>query len=57
MWPWVSELQRLVATGEPVAVVTVIATSGSTPREVGAKMLVRPDGHVVYPPDQGSLFN
>jgi uncharacterized protein (DUF488 family) len=27
------------------------------PGQWGPQPLVRPDGHVVYPPDQGSLFN
>lgn len=32
------------ATGEPVALVTVISTQGSMPRHAGSKMLVRADG-------------
>jgi xanthine dehydrogenase accessory factor len=32
---------------ENVAVVTVLATRGSTPREAGAKMVVRPDGGIL----------
>lgn len=44
MWDWVHELERAVAGGKPVALVTVVSVSGSTPREVGAKMLVRMDG-------------
>src|SRR5207245_2420444 len=38
------ELWRLCAERRPIAVVTVVAVSGSTPRELGAKMLVREDG-------------
>ena len=30
--------------GEPAALVTIVATHGSTPQRVGAKMLVFPDG-------------
>ena len=30
--------------GETVALVTIVETKGSTPREVGAKMLVNKDG-------------
>ncbi len=41
------QLVRVLQAGEPVAVATVIRTKGSTPREVGAKMLVRPSGQIV----------
>lgn len=44
MADWIRKLSQLVDAREPVAVVTVIGTSGSTPREVGAKMLVQADG-------------
>ncbi len=40
MITWVNEAGRLLATGEPVVLVTVARTEGSTPREAGAKMLV-----------------
>lgn len=33
--------------GEPAALVTIVATTGSTPQRVGAKMLVFPDGRIV----------
>ncbi len=33
--------------GEPAALVTVIATEGSTPQKAGAKMVVYPDGRIV----------
>jgi xanthine dehydrogenase accessory factor len=33
--------------GEAAAVVTVLATKGPTPREAGAKMVVRPDGRII----------
>jgi xanthine dehydrogenase accessory factor len=33
--------------GEPAALVTVIATAGSTPQKAGAKMVVYPDGRLV----------
>jgi len=33
--------------GQPVALVTLVQTRGSTPRKVGAKMLVRSDGSAV----------
>jgi xanthine dehydrogenase accessory factor len=35
-------LAAAFATGEPVAIVTIIETHGSTPRETGATMLVQP---------------
>lgn len=38
------EIGGLVASGETVATATVIRTQGSTPREVGAKMIIRPSG-------------
>src|SRR5512141_54531 len=37
-------LARLTAEGETVATATIVRTKGSTPREVGAKMLVRRSG-------------
>ncbi len=41
------EMERSIKKGETVAAATVVATQGSTPREVGAKMLVRPSGDIV----------
>ena len=38
------EMVRLTRRGEPFALATVIASSGSSPRKPGAKMLVRGDG-------------
>jgi xanthine dehydrogenase accessory factor len=38
---------RAVETGEPAALVTVVATEGSTPQKAGAKMLVYPDGSIL----------
>jgi len=40
------EAQRSLERGKPFALATVINVRGSTPREVGAKMLVRDDGQV-----------
>ncbi len=37
-------LARAEQSGQPVALATVIETRGSTPRQAGAKMVVRPDG-------------
>ena len=41
-WPDIA-LERLAA-GAPLAMVTVLATEGSAPRDAGARMLVWPDG-------------
>ena len=41
------EIIKIKAEGEGAALVTVISTSGSTPRKEGAKMLVRYDGSIV----------
>ncbi len=40
------EITRIRDQGGEAALATVISTSGSTPREEGAKMLVRPDGSI-----------
>jgi len=37
---------KLAEAGEPVALVTVVSTEGSTPRKAGARMLVRGDGRL-----------
>lgn len=41
------ELHRLVDSGERAAVATIVRTKGSTPREVGARMVIRGDGTIV----------
>ena len=41
------EINRLKAKGECAALATLIYTAGSTPREQGAKMLVRKDGSIL----------
>lgn len=38
---WLNAALAAIAGGEPVALVTVVEAKGSTPREAGAKMLVR----------------
>ena len=38
---------RAEASGEPAAMVTVVATEGSTPQKAGARMLVFGDGRIV----------
>lgn len=41
------EIIRLKSKGECAALATLISTSGSTPREQGARMLVREDGSIL----------
>jgi xanthine dehydrogenase accessory factor len=41
------EVVRLTRRGEPFALATVIASSGSSPRKAGAKMLVRSNGSFI----------
>ncbi len=43
----VAEMQKLLASGETFALATVIDRSGSAPRSVGAKMLVKKNGEIV----------
>lgn len=38
------KIAQLVASGEDAAIATIIRTRGSTPREVGARMLIQSDG-------------
>jgi len=49
------EIARITAEGGEAALATVVGASGSTPREVGAKMLVRADGSIVGTIGGGSL--
>jgi len=44
MQPWLHDLQHMLAHGDAVVLVTVARVAGSTPREVGTKMLVTRDG-------------
>jgi len=44
IWEQITELE---AAGQPAALATLIATRGSTPRNVGTKMLVLSDGNIV----------
>lgn len=41
---WAAQALDAVARGEPLALVTVIAAEGSTPREAGTRMLITPAG-------------
>jgi xanthine dehydrogenase accessory factor len=49
------EIVRVKAEGGEAALVTIVSASGSTPREEGAKMLVRPDGSIFGTIGGGSL--
>lgn len=49
------EILKLKADGKNVALATIIGTDGSTPRETGAKMLVREDGTILGTIGGGSL--
>lgn len=44
MADWIAEALAAARAGEPLAIVTIVGAQGSTPREMGARMLVRPDG-------------
>jgi xanthine dehydrogenase accessory factor len=41
------ELRNFVEAGQPVAVATVVRVKGAVPREVGAKMIIHPQGRHV----------
>jgi xanthine dehydrogenase accessory factor len=47
MWDWVTELHHYRKLGRPIALVTVVRCTGSTPREPGAKMLVFENGRIL----------
>jgi xanthine dehydrogenase accessory factor len=49
------EINRIIAAGEEAALATIVSASGSTPREVGAKMLIRADGSIMGTVGGGSL--
>ncbi len=43
MSEWIAQARAAVKAGERLAMVTVVGAQGSTPREIGARMLVWPD--------------
>ena len=43
MSEWIAQALESVTRGEALAMATVVGTQGSTPREIGARMLVWPD--------------
>jgi xanthine dehydrogenase accessory factor len=49
------EIVRIRAEGEEAALATIVSAAGSTPREEGAKMLVRADGSILGTIGGGSL--
>ncbi len=55
MWDWISELGKQNQMQLPFAIVTIIRCSGSTPREVGAKMLVLENGSLLGTIGGGNL--
>lgn len=44
MWDWIGKLDELRRNDQLAVLVTVIRSTGSTPRKHGAKMIVLPDG-------------
>jgi len=49
------EIVRIKTEGEEAALVTIVSATGSTPREEGAKMLVKADGSILGTIGGGSL--
>jgi xanthine dehydrogenase accessory factor len=49
------EIVKVKTEGGEAALVTVVSASGSTPREEGAKMLVKPDGSIIGTIGGGNL--
>jgi xanthine dehydrogenase accessory factor len=41
------ELIRLIEAGQPCALATLVATSGSSPQNAGAKVILIPDGRII----------
>lgn len=57
MWNWLTILEDLRRTGRPAVMVTLTRCKGSTPREVGAKMIVYSDGRFSGTIGGGALEN
>lgn len=55
MWDWITTLTDLKHRGTAAVVVTLVQCKGSTPREVGAKMVVLSDGQFLGTIGGGSL--
>ncbi|HID61794.1 MAG TPA: XdhC family protein [Anaerolineae bacterium] len=41
------EIVKLMSSGQPAALATIISTQGSTPQKAGAKVLVLSDGRII----------
>jgi xanthine dehydrogenase accessory factor len=41
-----AEMEEILASGGEAAVATIVRTKGSTPREVGARMIITADGEI-----------
>lgn len=57
MWNWISTLEDLRRSGRPAVMVTLVRCKGSTPREIGAKMIVYSDGRFSGTIGGGALEN
>lgn len=57
MWNWLSTLEDLHRSGRPAVMMTLVCCKGSTPREIGAKMIVYSDGTFSGTIGGGSLEN
>jgi len=55
MDPIYQALAQIESSGESAALCTVVKSEGSTPRHVGSKMLVYPDGHFIGTVGGGDL--
>lgn len=55
MWDWITALEDLRRRDRAAVVVTLVRCKGSTPREVGAKMIVFSDGRFLGTVGGGSL--
>ena len=57
MWNWIKKCSELEKLGQDFALLTTTQTGGSTPREVGSKMIVLPDGSFYGTIGGGNLEN
>ncbi len=46
MWDWITKLAELNKIGAPFSIATVVASKGSSPRKIGAKMAITKDGNI-----------
>lgn len=57
MWDWITKIAELRREAAPAVLVTITGCSGSTPRELGAKMIVLADGRFFGTIGGGNLEN